>query len=99
MPSNARKKFDENMADVDHLIDLYGAMEALSEADGEPISEGIDVLFRSAVVLMVSHWEAYVEDICSEALTHLVDHLPSAESLPKELKLSTGHFYKSFGDK
>jgi hypothetical protein len=77
---------DENKEDVDHFIDLYGAVEQLSEADGEPIPKGIDVLFRSAVVLMVSHWEAYVEDICSEALTHLVNHLPSAENLPKELK-------------
>lgn len=35
---------------------------------------------------MVSHWEAYVEDICSEALDHLVQHASDATKLPKEIK-------------
>jgi hypothetical protein len=86
MASKSRKRFDESAADIDTLIDLYEAMVALSKAEGKPIDEGVEVLFRSAVVLMVSHWEAYVEDICSEALEHLVNRMKGASKLPKQIK-------------
>lgn len=86
MPSNARKRFDESATDIDNLIDTYRAMVALWEEDKEPVPEGFEVLFRSAVVLMVSHWEAYVEDICHEALEHLVLYTREASKLPKEIK-------------
>lgn len=86
MPSNARKKFDDNASDIEHLIHVYEGLEAIWKLDNEPVPEGYEVLFRSAVVLMVSHWEAYVEDVCSEALEHLVKNLKDPTKLPKELK-------------
>jgi hypothetical protein len=86
MPSQARKKFDESAADIDHLMDMYRAMEVLWKDDPDALPEGIEVLFRSAAVLMVSHWEAYIEDICSEALEHLVTHAKNASALPKAVK-------------
>ena len=86
MSSNARRQFDENASDIDHLVDLREGAAYLYEANGEAAPEGIDVLFRSAVVLMVSHWEAYVEDICHEGLDHMVAHLTDPKKLPKELK-------------
>ena len=98
MPSNAWKKFDENADDIDHLIDLYQTMVSLSEHDGEELSEGFEVLFRSAVVLMVSHWEAYVEDICGEALDHLVSHVDDPGKLPRELKKQVAKEIKSLQD-
>lgn len=86
MASKARLKFDQSLGDIEQLVDFYNALETLSEADGEPIPTGADVLFRSALVLLVSHWEVYVEDICSEALEHMVAHATSASDLPKEIK-------------
>lgn len=86
MPSNARKRFDENVQDIDNLIDVYQGMVELYENDGDPVPDSYDVLFRSAVVLMVSHWEAYVEDIGSEALAHLIKYAKKADKLPKEIK-------------
>jgi len=86
MPSQARKKFDENAADIEQLVDMYEAMEKLWEDEPGDFPEGMDVLFRSAVVLMVSHWEAYIEDICGEALEHLVKHSKDSSALPKAIK-------------
>ena len=86
MPSNARKKFDDNAGDIYHLIDLYKGAVSVFEFDGDEIPEGYEVVFRSAVVLMVSHWEAYVEDICGEALDHMVTHVKDPGKLPKEMK-------------
>lgn len=86
MSSKAWEKFRENAEDLDHLIDLYDAMVTLYEDSGDPVPEGTEVLFRSAVVLMVSHWEAYIEDITSEALDHLVSKTKEATFLPKEIK-------------
>jgi hypothetical protein len=86
MPSNAFKRFTDSASDIDHLIDLHETMVNVFEADAEPVPEGYEVVFRSAVVLMVSHWEAYIEDICSEALDHLVRHTTDPTKLPKEIK-------------
>lgn len=86
MPSQARKKFDESATDIDHLIGMYEAMENLWEDDPTDLPEGTEVLFRSAAVLMVSHWEAYIEDICGEALEHLVKHAKNASALPKAIQ-------------
>lgn len=88
-PSNAYRRFTENASDFDTLIDLYEAMVTLWKETcekPEPVPEGMEVLFRAAIVLMVSQWEAYVEDICSEGLDHLVRNVRDASSLPKEIK-------------
>jgi hypothetical protein len=86
MPSDAWKRFRENAGDIDSLIDFYNGLVSLSAADLKPIPAGADVLFRSAIVLMVSNWEAYIEDIVSEALYHIVNHLEDSSKLPKEIK-------------
>jgi hypothetical protein len=47
---------------------------------------GLEVLNKSAIVLITAIWEAYCEDIASEALDHLVSNVSSGSQLPKELK-------------
>lgn len=84
MASKAWSKFNKNAEDIDSLLDLWEGVVNLW--DKEPVPNEYEVLFRSAVVLMVSHWEAYVEDICSEALDHLVSHVEDASKLPKDIK-------------
>lgn len=86
MASEARIKLQKSLEDIAHLLDLYAAAELLYEGENDTVPPGMDVLFRSAVVLLVSHWEAYIEDICSEALEHIVTHALDAESLPLEIK-------------
>lgn len=82
MSSNARKSFDENLKDIKRLMSLH-------EQEGGPSAGrryGLEVLNKSAIVLITSYWEVYCEDIAAEALVHIVKHSKSADVLPKELK-------------
>jgi len=82
MPSKARKAFDENAKDIEKLLRLHE--QEGGTAKGRRF--GLEVLNKSAIVLITSYWEAYCEDIAAEALEHLVKHLKDAANLPVELK-------------
>lgn len=86
MGSVARKQFDSNIRDIHLLLDHYFRDELLAESGGAKIPERADVLFRSAIVLLVSHWEAYIEDICEEALQLIVKEAPSSKALSDDIK-------------
>ncbi len=95
MPSQARKNFDSNFEDIEHLIGMVKGMRILDETDGENSDAEVNVLYRSAVVLMISHWEAYIEDICAEALSHIVEETTDPDKLPKEIRKKVGKEIKS----
>jgi hypothetical protein len=82
MGSVARKKFDENCGDVRRLLEIHG--DIAGDAPGRKY--GVEVLNKSAVVLITAFWEGYCEDIAAEGLAHLVAECQDASSLPKELK-------------
>lgn len=46
---------------------------------------GVEVLNKSAIVLMCAVWEAYCEDLAATAVEHLVNHAEDATALPKAL--------------
>ena len=82
MPSEARRAFEENLRDVERLMEIHSDL-----AGGGPgRRHGVEVLNKSAVVLMCAVWEAYCEDLAGEALEHLVAHAESSDGLPKELR-------------
>ena len=82
MPSKARKAFDENLTDVDRLLELHES----TGGTGRGRRFDLEVLNKSAIVLLTSHWEAYCEDIAAEALNHIVKHAKSSEDLPLTIK-------------
>ncbi|MEM7810101.1 MAG: HEPN domain-containing protein [Planctomycetota bacterium] len=82
MPSNARIAFDANTADVRRLLDLH--RDIAKDTPGRKY--GVEVLNKSAVVLVCSFWEAYCEDIAAGGLGHLADYATKAESLPLEIQ-------------
>jgi hypothetical protein len=82
MPSKARIAFSENADDIERLIELHRDTGGM--AKGRRF--GLEVLNKSAIVLLTSFWEAYCEDIAAEALEHIVVHAPSADKLPEELR-------------
>ncbi len=82
MPSKARKAFDANAEDIARLMTLHE--EKGGKAKGRRY--GLEVLNKSAIVLLTSFWEAYCEDIAAEALEHIVTNAPSADKLPNELR-------------
>jgi HEPN superfamily RiboL-PSP-like protein len=82
MPSIAREAFDKNAEDVKRLLAIHA--DVGGDAKGRRF--GLEVLNKSAIVLITAIWEAYCEDIADEALEHLITHAPSGATLPKELK-------------
>jgi len=82
MPSKARKAFDANTKDIERLLELHTKEGGVQKGR----RYGLEVLNKSAVVLITAYWEAYCEDIAAEGLEHIVKHSKSAEALPKELK-------------
>jgi len=82
MPSKARKAFDANTKDIERLLELHTKEGGVQKGR----RYGLEVLNKSAIVLITAYWEAYCEDIAAEGLEHIVKHSKSAEALPKELK-------------
>jgi len=82
MASNARRAFDRNAEDVDRLLEIH--QDIGGNAQGRRFR--VEVLNKSAIILITAFWEAYCEDIAEEALEHIIKHVPSASGLPKELK-------------
>ena len=82
MPSKARTPFDENLKDIERLLELH--QKEGGAAKGRRY--GLEVLNKSAIVLITSYWEAYCEDVAAEALEHIVKHSKSSDALPKSLK-------------
>lgn len=82
MPSKARVSLDENMKDVEGLLKLHEEKGGV----GPGRRYGLEVLNKSAIVLITSFWEAYCEDIAEEGLECIVTHAKTTDSLPKEIK-------------
>jgi hypothetical protein len=80
--SDARRAFDSNCKDVDRLLKVH--VDLTGNAPGRRY--GVEVLNKSAIVLITAFWEAYCEDIAAEALQHLVTKAGSSDLLPEDLR-------------
>ena len=82
MGSMARLALDENANDIDRLLAIH------EQIGGQKPGRryGLEVLNKSAIVLITAFWEAYCEDVASEGLAHIVKHAKSSAALPVELK-------------
>jgi len=82
MASSAQQAFDLNVKDVERLLEIHADVGG----DAKGRRYGLEVLNKSAIVLITAVWEAYCEDIAAEALEHLVNNVSSGSALPKKLK-------------
>lgn len=82
MPSKARKAFDKNFTDIDRLKELREQEGGTNRGR----RHNLEVLNKSAIVLVTAFWEAYCEDIASEGLQHILDHSEKADQLPIGLR-------------
>jgi len=55
----------------------------------------LEVLNKSAIVLITACWEAYCEDLAAEALQHIIEHASDSTSLPLELRKRVAKELKS----
>lgn len=82
MGSQSRTAFDQNIKDVERLLEIHS--DVGGDVQGRRF--GLEVLNKSAIVLITAIWEAYCEDLAAEALNHLVANVAAGSQLPKELK-------------
>jgi len=67
MASQARIRFDKNCEDVERLLEVHRDLGG----SGRGRRRRLEVLNKSAIVLLYAFWEAYCEDIAAEGLNHL----------------------------
>ena len=91
MPSKARVAFEDNRKDVERLMEIHGDLAG----DTPGRKHGVEVLNKSAIVLMCAVWEAYCEDLAAEAVEHLATHAKDASALPKALRKTIANELKS----
>jgi hypothetical protein len=82
LASKARLAFNTNCADVKRLLEIHGELGG----SGQGRRYGLEVINKSAIVLICAIWEAYCEDVAAEGLAHLVKHAKSADDLPETLR-------------
>jgi hypothetical protein len=91
MASIARQSFDANIADIDRLLEIH-----LHEGgDDRGRRYDLEVLNKSAIVLITAYWEAYCEDVAEEGLAHILRHANSADALPENLRKTLAKEIKS----
>lgn len=78
----AKDRYLLNHEDVARLLELH------EEKGGKERGRryGLEVLNKSAIVLITAFWEAYCEDLAAEALERLVSELDDPKDLPQNLR-------------
>lgn len=91
LPSKAWKAFNQNADDVKRLLEIHSTLGG--DAPGRRYR--LEVLNKSAIVLITAIWEAYCEDLAAEALNHLVNNVARGTDLPEDLKRAIATEFKS----
>ncbi len=74
--------FASNRADVDRLMEVHGDISG----DSPGRKYRVEVLNKSAIVLLCASWEAFCEDLVSEVVQHFVLYAPNANALPQPVR-------------
>jgi len=82
MASKARAAFAKNCEDIDRLLEIHDTLGGSKPGR----RRRLEVLNKSAIVLVTAVWEAYCEDIVAEGLAHVVKKAPDSKALPKQLR-------------
>lgn len=80
--STARTNFDANKADIDRLWEIHTQVAGA----GAGRKHEVEVLNRSAIVFITACWEAYVEDVATEAFDFLLKEATSAAQVPAKVR-------------
>lgn len=68
-----------NLGDVDRLVEIHGQITT----KGPGRKHDVHVLNRSAIVLVVACWEAFVEDLAEATLKHMLSAAKDHSVFPK----------------
>ncbi len=90
----AFRTFLENMAEVRRLLQIHGQLGG----PGPGRRWGTEVLNKSAVVLLVACWEAYLEDVASFAFDAALSRCQEPRRFPKEVIRRVGESLRDTKD-
>ena len=79
--SPAVLSFRENMKDVNRLMEIHKELTG----DDAGRRHGVEVLNKSAVVLITACWEAFVEDVATLGFDFLLSETDSHDNIPKKV--------------
>ncbi|MGH9124257.1 MAG: HEPN domain-containing protein [Acidimicrobiales bacterium] len=82
MVSSARKAFDQNCEDIERLLEIHKDLGG----SGPGRRRRLEVLNKSAIVLLTALWEGYCEDIAAEGVAHFVNYARNHKKLPLDLQ-------------
>ena len=74
MAAKARHAFDQSAKDIERLLEIHQALGG----DAKGRRHRLEVLNKSAVVLITAIWEAYCENLAAEALRNIIKCAVSA---------------------
>lgn len=72
----------ENTDEVDRLLEIHEQLGGT----GVGRRHHIEVINRSAIVMLVACWEDYVENLATIAFDYLIENVESARDLPRKLQ-------------
>jgi len=72
----------QNIDEVDRLTEIHSEIGG----EGPGRRHDVEVLNRSAIVLLVACWEAYVEDLATSAFEHLITETKEPSALPSKIR-------------
>jgi len=81
--SRAQATLLSNSADITMIFEIHNLLRAGQRGRGR---QRLEVANKAAVVLVTAFWEAFCEDLATEALTHLVEYSESPQNLPLGLR-------------
>lgn len=82
MRSQAYQQFEMNKKQIGVVIDRIAILREAKRNHGDEI----EIHKRTVMTLTCAAWEAFVEELCAEALEHMVAHPASAKDVPEKLQ-------------
>jgi len=86
--------FQDNMAQIARLLEIHGEIAGTDPG----YKRGVEILNKSALVLLVACWEAFVEDLASEAFDVLLANAADPTGIPTKVLTLASNPLKSAED-
>lgn len=81
--SQAYIAFRHNRSDIISLMSIHEKVGGVKQGR----RYGLEVLNKSAVVLITACWEAFIEDLCTEAFDHLLSKCNDHSEFPASVRI------------
>ena len=94
--------FDQNLTEVDRLVDIHSQISG----SGPGYKHNVQVLNKSSLVLLVSCWEAYIEELAKNSFDAMLTSAKGPDVFPihvldlaaKEIKKDNNSIWALHGD-